>query len=344
VNPKEKFIRTVNKENFDIPIFCPAIYDYKITFSNTALNLFGQSEDEFIEAIDREIESLQSEVVTCGYDIYNIEAEAIGAVVNRENKDVFPDITKPVISNLNEVDLLPQFNTLRGRMSLMIDITDKLHKKYNETVYIRGAVSGPFSLAGRIYNKEKLILDCVINSEGVYQLLQYSTDVIIMYLNGYLEKGLDVVVFDSLASPPLLSPEIYRDLIWPFHRKIFEFMIERGVQIRPLIMGGNTLPVIGYLSKTGANQLLLDYIVPVRDAKTILDQSDLAYRVNIDPAIIANPDPGNIADYLRQVLGELNYYPNLLLGTGILMPNVLLENIQFVRNFILEHYKGFFGK
>jgi len=65
---------------------------------------------------------------------------------------------------------------------------------------------------------------------------------------------------------------------------------------------------------------------------------------NIDPAIIANHDPDHIAHHLRQVLGELNHYPNLLIGTGILMPGTPLENIQFVRNYIIEHYEGFFGK
>jgi len=344
VNPREKFIKTIRGENLDIPIFCPAIYDYKVNFSNSRLNLFGQSRDEFIEAVDKEVEFLRSEVVTCGYDIYNIEAEAVGSVVDRNNGDIFPDVTLSMINNLSEIHTLPEINELRGRMPLMIDITKHIHKKYHEKVYIRGAVSGPFSLAGRLYNKENLILDCMINAIGVYDILNYCTEVIITYINGYLDEGLDVVVFDSLAAPPLISPEIYRDLVRPFHQKIFQYLSNRGVQIRPLIMGGNTLPIIGYLSKSGANQLLLDYKIPIQDTKIILEQSDLAYRVNIDPAIIANHDPGYIGERLRQILGELGHYPNLLLGTGILMPNTPLENIQFVRNFIEEHYQAFFGK
>jgi uroporphyrinogen decarboxylase len=344
VTPREKFLNTLKKKNVDTPIFCPAIYDFKINFSNNSVSEFGQTKAELLEAIDNEIDALQSEVVTCGYDIYNIEAEAVGAVVNRAHKNIFPEISHPLVDRLNVLHKLPELAGLSGRMPLMIDITKLLNEKYKDSVYIRGAISGPFSMAGKLYDQEKLILDCMINTIGVYDLLDYCTNVILTYLNGFLELGLDIVVFDSLASPPLVSPEIYRDIILPYHTRIFTFMSDRDVHIRPLIMGGNTLPIIGYLAKTGANQLLLDYVVPVRDAKIILEQSDLAFRINIDPAIIAAYDFDDIATHLKLVLGELGHHPNLLLGTGILMPDTPLENIQFVRNFIMEHYRGFFGK
>ena len=344
MNPREKFLSTIRGENFDLPIFCPAIYDYKVNFSNAPLNLFGLSENEFINAIEKEIYSLQSEVVTCGYDIYNIEAEALGSKVKRENKDIFPDIADPILNDLSKTACLPEFNDLKGRMPLMIGIAKQLNIKYQDKVYIRGAISGPFSLAGRIYSKEKLILECILNPRGVHHLLQYCTDVIITYLTGFLDEGQDVVVFDSLASPPLISPEIYRDLILPFHQRIFEFMKDREIPIRPLIMGGNTLSIMKYLAKTGANQLLLDYNIPLNDVKTILSQYKLGFRVNIDPALVMHNNKDHIASVMKQVLGFLSHSPNLLLGTGILMPYTPLENIQLVRDIIIKYYRMLLNK
>ena len=338
MNPREKFIKTIKGENTDIPIFCPAIYDYKVNFSDTSLNLFGQSESEFIAAAEKEINLLQPEVLTCGYDIYNIETEALGAAVNRKKIDIFPEITTPLINDLNELESLPKLNDLGGRMPLFINATKRINYKYNEQVYIRGAVSGPFSMAGRLYSNNQLILDCILNPQGVHRLLEFCTDIIITHLRGYIQEKQDVVIFDSLASPPLVSPEIYTDLILPFHQRIFEYMRKNEMEIRPLIMGGNTLPIIEKLTTTGANQLLLDYTIPLNEAKVITDQYNLAFRINIDPAIVAHHDLGQLSDQINQIFTIIGPQPNLIIGTGILLTNTPLKNIQFIRNYLIQYF------
>ena len=342
MNAKDKFLKTIEGENHDIPIFNPAIYDYKVNFSNTSINVFGQSESELIEAIEKEIDLLQSEVVTCGYDIYNIEAEALGAKIVRENEDIFPEIMDPLIKNLNEIDNLPVLNELAGRMPLFINATKSLSEKYHDSVYVRGAVSGPFSLAGRLYSNDQLIVDCILNPQGVYQLLEYCTDSIITHLRGYIDEKQDVVIFDSLSSPPLISPEIYSDLILPFHQRIFKFLKDNGVQIRPLIMGGNTLPIMDNLTKTGANQYLLDYIIPLKDIKSVFDQYNFAFRINLDPALVAQNNQNHIVDQMEQIFKFLGHRPNLIIGTGILLKNTPLENIRFIRDFIVNYYSNIF--
>ena len=338
--PREKFINTINCRNYNIPVFCPAIYDYKVNFSNSQSHLFGQDKDEFIEAVKNEIYELNSEVITCGYDIYNIEAEALGSNIIRDRESIFPEVANPILYCLEDINNLPLFTELKGRMPLYIDITETLRDQFNEEVYIRGAVSGPFSLAGCLYNREKLILDAIMDPIGVTNLLEYCTEVIITYITGYLDKNLDIVVFDSLASPPLISPEIYRDLIFPFHKYIFDFMLDRGVKIRPLIMGGNTLSILEFLCKTGANQLLLDYNIPLVDVKSILDKYNLAFRVNIDPDLVSGNSQEQIANHLRQIAEVVGHNPNLLIGTGILMRNVPLRNIRFIRDFIENEYQS----
>ena len=342
MNSREKFLKTVEGENHDIPIFCPAIYDYKVNFSNTTQNLFGQSESEFIEAAEKEIQQLQSEVVTCGYDIYNVEAEALGAKINRENTDIFPEILEPLLKDLNEIKL-PILREPGGRMPLFINATKNLSHKYQQQAYIRVAVSCPFSMAGRLYRNDQLIMDCILNPEEVHKLLEYCTEIIITHLGGYIDEGQDVVIFDSLASPPLISPEIYNNLIFPFHQRIFEFMKNNGMQIRPLIMGGNTMPIMEKLTKTGANQLLLDYIIPLKDTRAILDQQKLAFRINIDPAVIAGENQSLIDAHMEKILKYIGQRPNLIIGTGILLKNTPLKNIQFVRDFISTYYSADFS-
>lgn len=339
MSPRKKFINTINCSNYDIPVFCPAIYDYKVNFSNAQVHEFGQDKDEFINAVKKEIRALNSEIVTCGYDIYNVEAEALGSKIMRDKANIFPEVLKPLIYHLDDICKLPVFTELKGRMPLYIDITKTLKDQFKDEVYFRGAVSGPFSLAGRIYDKEKLILDTILNPQGVTRLLEYCTEVILTYIRGYLEKKLDVVVFDSLASPPLVSPEIYRDLIFPFHKIIYNFLKNEGVEIRPLIMGGNTLPILEFLSGTGANQLLLDYNIPLGEMEKVIKKYKLAFRINIDPDLIARSNLVQLGNHLRKVNEIIGHKTNLLIGTGILMKDVPLENIQYIRDFLNREYK-----
>ena len=340
MNPREKFIHTIKGTNTGAPIFCPAIYNYKATFSRVPMHLFGMKEEELIDAMGKEIDSLQTEVVTCGYDIYNVEAEALGSKVNRSQANVFPEITESLITDLEDIDhKLPSLKEPAGRMPVYIHATKKISEQFQHQVYARGGVSGPFSLAGALYDNEKLIMDCMINQQGVYKLLEYCTQTIITYINGFIDEGQDVVVFDSLASPPLVSPELYNDLIFPFHQQIFDHLIKRQVQIRPLIMGGNTLAVLEKLAQTGANQLLLDYNIPLKEARQALEKYDMAFRINIDPSLVAYSNQNQIAAQLEKVFNFLGHSSNLLIGTGILANDTPLENIQYINNCIIDWYK-----
>jgi len=339
VNPREKFLNTIHGKNYGTPVFCPAVYDYKVNFAHSPPQLFGQDEPEFVDAVEKEIRALDSEVVTCGYDIYNIEAESVGSVVDRNKMDMLPEITHPLIKHLDDIHLLPTLKEPVGRMVLFIQATKYLSHKFHNKVYVRGAASGPFSMAGKIYGNEKLILECMINPEGVCQLLEYCTDIIITYIKGYVDVGQDVVIFDSLASPPLISSAIYDDLIFPFHQKIYQFMIKRGIQIRPLIIGGNTLPIMEKLTATGANQLLLDFVIPIKDMLPVLERHDLAFRINLNPYDVAHNNPHILMGKMDELFKTISHSPNILVGTGILSKDTPIGNIRLIRDRISAHYQ-----
>ena len=103
-------------------------------------------------------------------------------------------------------------------------------------------------------------------------------------------------------------------------------------------MGGNTLPVMEYLVQTGANQLLLDYVIPSNQMKEVLESYKLAFRINIDPGLIAKASHDQLAENLRNVFDVLGKQSNLLIGTGILSPDTPLENILFIKKFITKYY------
>jgi uroporphyrinogen-III decarboxylase len=195
-------------------------------------------------------------------------------------------------------------------------------------------------MATRIYPKEDLFMEILVHPEKIVPLLRICTDTIKIYAKAFAEIGAGVVVFDSFVSPPLLSPAAYRELILPFHREIFHFLQELGVLQRTLIIGGNTLPILPEIIASGATQFLLDFTIPLEAVREVLQEySDLVFRVNLAPALFSLADQTRLKGIIHQTLESLRDHPNMIIGTGILPPDVPPATILSAKNQIVEFYK-----
>jgi len=335
---KERLIQTIELQNNEVPVFCPAIYDLKPRFCNVPPHLFGQNKKEIVKAIENEIKIFDADIITCAYDIYNIEAEAVGCNIKRQKSIVMPEIETPLIFSLSEVDNLEPITHPRGRMEIFIEAAKTINERYGDKIWVRGGVVGPFSMAGGIYPKDKLLINTIMNPEGIKKLLQYCTYCIKIYIKGFLDNGIDVVIFDSLISPPMLSPKIYESLVFPFHVEIFTFITANGSKLRPFIVGGNTLSIMETLTKTGANQFLIDYNVPLGEGKNILEKYNFAFRLSLPPSLISDNKPNIIAEEVKKIFATIGHHNNLIIGSGILPLHTPFENVLKVKEIIHEFY------
>jgi uroporphyrinogen-III decarboxylase len=328
-----RLLRTLAGEQRSCPLFFPGIYDYKAAFSKTPAHLFGQDRADLIASLETEIAELQADMVICAYDIYNLEAEALGRRVIREAGQ-FPSIAGPMLDSLNPADL-PRMSEPQQRMALFLEVTEVIHQRYGQQVQVFGAVSGPFSLAGKLYPRERLLMDCLDNADGVHGLMRYCTEIIRMIVKCYGQRGIPVVVFDSLASPPLVSPELYEHLILPYHQSIFQRMIDLGLVIRPLIIGGDTCAILDLCQASGANLLLLDYAIAQERLPALLERpGTCAWRINLSPQLVAEKTPQEIARETQRILALARQFGNVVVGTGILALNTPLDHIQAIRESI----------
>jgi uroporphyrinogen-III decarboxylase len=250
-----------------------------------------------------------------------------------------PEISEPLIHSLDEVKNLEPLIKISGRMPLFVSATEKAQKIWGETLPVRAGISGPFSMAAKIYPQDNLLMETIINPEGVYQLLNYCTQVIKLYMKAYLETGAGVVIFDSFVSPPMISPESYRDLILPFHKELFQLLAGNNILQRTLIVGGNTACLIPDFINSGATQLLLDFNIPVEQTKEFLQEyRNMVFRVNLPPALFVNEEISELKTYMIKVLHTFQDCPNLILGTGVLPPNVPPQNILKAKEIMLDFY------
>ena len=201
------------KNNNKQPLFMPAIYEHKAWFIDSTPSKVSRDVDLLTQALLKEHELIGADALTVGVDVYNLEAEAAGCKVTFYEGD---DESIPGISPGNHIVKLsdtfensPIPHPLKsGRMPVNIEAARRVRKELGDDLWIRGAVSGPFSLAVSLMGAEDLFINTLDNPQFVHDLLGYASQIIKEFGMAYIDAGVDVVIFDSQASADLLPPEM----------------------------------------------------------------------------------------------------------------------------------------
>jgi len=335
----ERLENLLNEKPVDRPPFMPAIYDLKPAFLQADPFTFGQKKQDIIDALTFEAEELEADSLTAAYDIYNIEAEAVGCSVLRDPNIMMPEIESPILGSISELEKLELPGEISGRMEIFVSAASSMLHRYKGSIPVRGGISGPFTMASKICPKETVLMETLTDPEKLIPLLGFCTEVIKIYAKAFADIGAGVVVFDSFASPPMLSPQTYKELILPFHRDIFRSLANLDVLQRTLIIGGNTLSIIQDMISTGATQFLLDFTIPLEAIKSVLQEfPDTVFRVNLPPTAFTSQHTGELEDIINKTLYSLKGHENLILGTGILPPNGSPVNILSAKKQIVNFY------
>ncbi|MFH0921182.1 MAG: uroporphyrinogen decarboxylase family protein [Fibrobacterota bacterium] len=340
MTPRERLDAMLDGRPVDRPPFFPALYDYKAALAGVPPHLFGQDEASLLRALRLEAAELHAEILTCTYDIYNIEAEALGASLLRVSGLATPELDEPLLHDLDQIHDLPVLTVPAGRMGIFIGAARALAAETGESIPVRGGLSGPFSLASKIYPDEQLLVDTLLDPEKVGRLLAWCNNLVQMYASAFLDAGAHgIAVFDSFIVPPMLSPAAYEEIVLPHHQRLFAFLKAQGAVHRALIAGGNTVPLLPALLKSGANQLLLDDTVPPEQASDILAQyPGMLFRYNLRPTLLCNGSVDDVKKETEKVLTLMQGRKNFILGTGILPAQNPRANILAVREALLAFY------
>ncbi len=160
------------------------------------------------------------------YDIYNIEAEALGQRLNWES-DRMPDIDRqnPLIREPSDLGRLrpPDFKK-SGRIPFVLEA---MRRSYDLGLPVRVRFCSPFSLAVNVRGIENLLLDILTDPPFAHRLLAFLTDeVLIPWVQAQREAiGLPRVAgngADAAASPPIVTVEILEEFVMPYVARMNE--------------------------------------------------------------------------------------------------------------------------
>lgn len=172
------------------------------------------------------LEKFGIDVPTIDYDVYNIEAEAIGQTVIYSEHDM-PDVDRsdPLIKSRDDLKKIkkPDFAS-DGRLATVVEINNLFCELVGETPTLN--FCAPFSLAANIRGIEQLIMDILVEPDFASELFDRITEELlapwILYLKEKFPGARGICGNDATSSLPIVNTGILRDWIVPYVQRLRE--------------------------------------------------------------------------------------------------------------------------
>jgi uroporphyrinogen-III decarboxylase len=273
--------------------------------------------------------------IVVGIDIYNLEAEAYGAMVGRASGNGIPAIHEHPLSTAQElIDLEPFDPKSAGRIPMAIEAAERVLAACPDAD-VRVPLGGPFSIAANLMGFENLLYEVHAAPDLVAKALLSLVAGQVEFCKEIVRHSLGIAFFESAAAPPLLSPADFRDLELPALRAI---MAQTSVLVShpvPCIMGGDTLPILDSLLATGTGYLCCPAETNQRGfMEKMKSHPEVKVRVNMDPGPITANDFDAIRKEVDRVIALAPDDPDLCIGTGCLPfeadPRVVLKTKEYI--------------
>lgn len=323
------------------PLFLPAIYEHKAWFIGQTPSAISRDVDLLVRALLAEHAALRPDALVIGVDVYNVEAEAVGCPVKFfEGDDPSIPGIQPGSHILQAGDDLAHAalpNPLSaGRMPVNLAAAREVRRALGDDFWLRGAVTGPFSLAVSLVGAEELFMACLDQPEWVRGLLAYAGRITREFAQAYIDAGVELIVFDSQASPDLLSPAMYEAFVLPVTRDLIRWANTQGVRDVPLIIGGNTTAIAEQLVRTGANNLLCDFTADFDAWSGVARKYGRALRRNLALRLIQTGTPDQNYRAAVQELQRGRALPGFIMGTAVVPFGSPTENILAIKQACLD--------
>jgi len=165
------------------------------------------------------------DVAVLDYDVYNIEAEALGQEIIYSD-DFMPDVNraKPIIRDKSDLKKIrtPNFEK-DGRLPAVLEM-HRLFQELTDGLVGTPGFCAPFSLAVNLRGFEQLLMDIYSDPDFAKSLFVCITDeVLVPWIQRLQEAcpGVESICgSDAWSSLPILSPDIIRDWGVPYVERI----------------------------------------------------------------------------------------------------------------------------
>ena len=220
----------------------------------------------------------------------------------------------------------------REPLPYTLEVCERVGSALKKEVAVRGIVSLPWTVAIQMRGIEQLIYDTVDDPDFVHAVMRFCTDYTkalgAAVVEAIGEGGVGLYTTDPSAGCSVISPQMYRDFVKPYHQEVVDYFKEWKTSI--------TFHICGYL-----DPIMEDIVSTGVDGISIDEQSSLKKMFetsrgrtvvigNVSPMLFADGTKEDIEAAVRECMqiaaGESGY----ILSSGCAIPpHTPLENMKY---------------
>lgn len=316
--------------------FSPSVYEHAARVIDRSPWDVSRSADLLAQGNIEAFRFYEHRPVVVGIDIYNLEAEAYGAPVDKPTGNGIPAISRHPYSTLQELSNLEPLNPKTdGRIPMVIKAAKRVADECPEAD-VRIPLGGPFSIAANLMGFEALLAEVLNNPGLVTKTLRHLVAGQVEFSKEVVANGLDIAFFESAATPPLLSPKQFRDVELP---ALKEIMDRTGAVVGhpvPCVIGGNTAPILEAIMETGTGYVCCP---AETDQQVFMEKMkahpEVMVRINMDPRPMTSKDFDAVYKEVDRVLALAENRQQVCIGTGCLPYETDPQTVMKTRQYIL---------
>ena len=241
-----------------------------VSMGNFQANLAGVSLKKFLTDPNKMVETtlyaydvVRPDTIVAHIDL-NLETEAMGNKL--EFLEDGPPLVRKKILEANKgalAKLDPPNPETDGRGPMYLEACKRLSSHFGREIPVASVVNGPWNIALTLRGAEQLINDTFDDTQFVHDVMIYATEVAKTYTVKLKDTGTGVTMTEAAASCSLISPQIYRTFIKPYHLQLFEFYKANKINVS-LHICGFIDPILEDILELPINSLSVDNLTSMK--------------------------------------------------------------------------------
>jgi MtaA/CmuA family methyltransferase len=296
MTPKERIAATLWGERYDRPAVTPIFMSWAAGFIGRTYRDYYLDGDVLAESQLAGARAFNLDQVSAISDPWR-EASAYGMEFDYPEHGVGRP-RQVLIQSPQDVSRVKPFDIERSpRPAQRIESVRKMAAAVGRTHSVLGWAEGPLAVYADLRGVESMFLDLIDNPQMYLRAAEIIIENQIRFARAQVAAGADMIgIGDSVAS--LISPPMYRQLVLPFEKRLFEAIHEAGAAVK-LHICGDVRKSIQLMAQTGCDIIDADWMVPLDEARAAVG-SDVTLAGNFDPsAVLLQGTPQEVADAAR---------------------------------------------
>jgi uroporphyrinogen decarboxylase len=245
MNSLERILATITGSDADYQPFTLLLSLYGASLINKGTIDYYRDPKLWFEGQKAVVDNFDPDILITPFSL-PIEAEAFGSELIFLNKYA-PNIKKPIISNLSQIDDLPKSNFETSlAIRFLLGGMDLMAKNYGGSRAIAAPIHSPSDIPALLMGIEMWIDTLLFQTEAVDKIMKKTIDHFVRLGNEYIDRGATFLIVPvNFTTPMIITDNIFRKLL-PYLEKAFS-------QIKGSIVihngGAKLLPFIDRFAK-----------------------------------------------------------------------------------------------